>query len=99
MGKHEPGVKLLTPGRKWAYLDVTHGCDRPCLGTHDVHNVRQADTMPPNSCMVSVKGAHCPYYPPGRDGAPRPADDARVWRQWQMGPRRESVSIVIYATT
>jgi hypothetical protein len=63
-------IKLLTSGRERTCLDVTRGRDRPCQGTHDAHSVRQADTMPPNSCTVSVKGACCPYYPPGRDRAP-----------------------------
>jgi hypothetical protein len=99
MWKHELGVKLLTRGRERTCLDVTRGRDRPCLGTHDAHSVNQANTMPPNSCTVSVKGARCPYYPPGRDRALWPADDARVWRQWQMGPQHGAVPIVIYATT
>jgi hypothetical protein len=98
-GKAQAQGQTSDNGKGVGNLDVTRGRDRPCLGTHDVHSIRQADTMPHNSCMVSVKGTRCPYYPSGRDKVPRPADDARVWRQWQMGPRRGSVSIVIYAMT
>jgi hypothetical protein len=60
----------MTLGRERACLNMTHGHDRPCLGIHDVHSVRQADTMPPNSYTVFVKGARCPYCPLGWDKAP-----------------------------
>jgi hypothetical protein len=44
-------------------------------------------------------GPHRPQRQALWDGAPRPADDARTWRQQQTGPRRGAVSIAISIAT
>jgi hypothetical protein len=58
MSEREPGVKLLTPGREWARLDVTHGHDGPYLGAHVANSVRQANTVLSNPRTTFVRGAY-----------------------------------------
>jgi hypothetical protein len=68
-GKAQAQGQTSDNGKGVGNLDVTRGRDRPCLGTHDVHSIRQADTMPHNSCMVSVKGTRCPRVASVANGA------------------------------
>ena len=47
---------LLTSGREQTRLDMTHGHDRPSLGTHITNSVGQANAVLPNPLRLPSGG-------------------------------------------
>ena len=80
--RYDPEVKLLTPGRKKARLDVTHGHVKPRLGVHIANSDGCVVTVLPTPCTAVDRHVGSPRRPSGRDGTPRPADDVEAWHQW-----------------
>ena len=66
------------PEGEQARLDVTRGLDGPRLGTHFTNSIEHAGAVLPTPRTASSGGVSEPYRLLGRDGVPRPADDACV---------------------